>query len=146
MTFRHCVAVDLGASSGRVMLATWDCDQHTLSLREMHRFANCLQKQDGFDTWNIDELETEIRTGLKKVCDSGILIDSIGIDTWGVDYVLLDSSGARVGLPVSYRDSRTDGLMAHAIARLGKDDIYGRSGIQFLPFNTLYLLRALVEQ
>jgi hypothetical protein len=48
MTFRHCVAVDLGASSGRVMLATWDCDQHTLSLREMHRFANCLQKQDGF--------------------------------------------------------------------------------------------------
>ena len=146
MTFRHCVAVDLGASSGRVMLATWDCDQHTLSLREMHRFANCLQKQDGLDTWNIDELETEIRTGLKKVCDSGILIDSIGIDTWGVDYVLLDSSGARVGLPVSYRDSRTDGLMAQAIARLGKDDIYGRSGIQFLPFNTLYQLRALVEQ
>lgn len=59
---------------------------------------------------------------------------------------MLDSSGARVGLPVSYRDSRTDGLMAHAIARLGKDDIYGRSGIQFLPFNTLYQLRALVEQ
>ncbi len=50
MTFRHCVAVDLGASSGRVMLATWDCDLHTLTLREMHRFANCLQKQDGFVT------------------------------------------------------------------------------------------------
>src|SRR5690606_39028504 len=52
MTFRHCVAVDLGASSGRVMLATWDCDLHTLTLREMHRFANCLQKQDGFVTWD----------------------------------------------------------------------------------------------
>ncbi|HCJ6524270.1 rhamnulokinase [Enterobacter cloacae] len=146
MTFRHCVAVDLGASSGRVMLATWDCGQHTLTLREMHRFANCLQKQDGFDTWDIDALEAEIRTGLNNVCNDGIRIDSIGIDTWGVDYVLLDSHGDRVGLPVSYRDSRTDGLMAQAIAQLGKDTIYGRSGIQFLPFNTLYQLRALVEQ
>lgn len=54
MTFRHCVAVDLGASSGRVMLATQDCDLHTLTLREMHRFANCLQKQDGFVTRDID--------------------------------------------------------------------------------------------
>ncbi|MDK4744173.1 rhamnulokinase [Leclercia adecarboxylata] len=146
MTFRHCVAVDLGASSGRVMLATWDCNQRTLSLREMHRFANCLQKQDGFDTWDIDALETEIRTGLANVCNEGILIDSIGIDTWGVDYVLLNSHGERVGLPVSYRDNRTDGVMAHAIAQLGKETIYGRSGIQFLPFNTLYQLRALVEQ
>ena len=137
MTFRHCVAVDLGASSGRVMLASWDREQHALSLREMHRFANCLQKQDGFDTWDIDALEAEIRTGLNNVCNDGIRIDSIGIDTWGVDYVLLDSHGERVGLPVSYRDSRTDGLMAN---------IYGRSGIQFLPFNTLYQLRALVEQ
>ena len=146
MTFRHCVAVDLGASSGRVMLATWDCGKRTLTLREMHRFANCLQKQDGFDTWDIDALEAEIRTGLNNVCNDGIRIDSIGIDTWGVDYVLLDSHGDRVGLPVSYRDSRTDGLMTQAIAQLGKDNIYGRSGIQFLPFNTLYQLRALVEQ
>lgn len=99
MTFRHCVAVDLGASSGRVMLATWDCDLHTLTLREMHRFANCLQKQDGFVTWDIDALEAEIRTGLHNVCEDGIRIDSIGIDTWGVDYVLLDSHGERVGLP-----------------------------------------------
>ena len=88
MTFRHCVAVDLGASSGRVMLATWDCDRRILTLREMHRFANCLQKQDGFDTWDIDALEAEIRTGLNNVCNDGIRIDSIGIDTWGVDYVL----------------------------------------------------------
>ncbi|RAU31303.1 rhamnulokinase [Enterobacter sp. RIT418] len=146
MTFRHCVAVDLGASSGRVMLATWDGSQRALSLREMHRFTNCLQKQDGFETWDIDGLEAEIRTGLQKVCDAGIPIDSIGIDTWGVDFVLLDERGERVGLPVSYRDSRTDGVMAQAVARLGKEAIYGRSGIQFLPFNTLYQLRALVQQ
>lgn len=146
MTFRHCVAVDLGASSGRVMLASYHREQRTLSLREIHRFVNCLQKKDGFDCWDIDTLEAEIRTGLNKVCEEGIHIDSIGIDTWGVDYVLLDSNGERVGLPVSYRDSRTDGMMAHALAQLGKAEIYGRSGIQFLPFNTLYQLRALVEQ
>ncbi|WP_312998985.1 rhamnulokinase [Leclercia sp.] len=146
MTFRHCVAVDLGASSGRVMLASYHREQRTLSLREIHRFVNCLQKQDGFDCWDIDTLEAEIRTGLNKVCEEGIHIDSIGIDTWGVDYVLLNSNGERVGLPVSYRDSRTDGVMAHALAQLGKAEIYGRSGIQFLPFNTLYQLRALVEQ
>ncbi len=146
MTLRHCVAVDLGASSGRVMLARYDSGQHTLSLHEIHRFVNCLQKQDGFDTWDIDGLEAEIRTGLNKVCEQGILIDSIGIDTWGVDYVLLNRDGQRVGLPVSYRDSRTDGVMARAIEQLGKAQIYRRSGIQFLPFNTLYQLRALVEQ
>ncbi len=146
MTLRHCVAVDLGASSGRVMLARYDNKQHTLSLHEIHRFVNCLQKQDGFDTWDIDGLEAEIRIGLNKVCEQGILIDSIGIDTWGVDYVLLNRDGQRVGLPVSYRDSRTDGVMARAIEQLGKAQIYRRSGIQFLPFNTLYQLRALVEQ
>jgi rhamnulokinase len=146
MTVRHCVAVDLGASSGRVMLARYVPAQRTLSLREIHRFVNCLQKQDGFDIWDIDSLEAEIRTGLNKVCDEGIRIDSIGIDTWGVDVVLLGHNGERIGLPVSYRDSRTDGVMARAIEQLGKADIYDRSGIQFLPFNTLYQLRALVEQ
>ena len=146
MTFRHCVAVDLGASSGRVMLARYDSEQHALTLREIHRFANCLQKTDGFDAWDIDSLENEIRLGLEKVCDEGIRIDSIGIDTWGVDYVLLDKHGQRVGLPVSYRDNRTTGVMQQALVQLGKHDIYRRSGIQFLPFNTLYQLRALVEQ
>lgn len=146
MSFRHCVAVDLGASSGRVMLASYDPGQRKLALREVHRFANRLQKVDGFDCWDIDSLEAEIRHGLQAVCEQGILIDSIGIDTWGVDYVLLDQQGQRVGLPVSYRDARTDGLMTLAETQLGRADIYRRSGIQFLPFNTLYQLRALVEQ
>ncbi|WHP31292.1 rhamnulokinase [Trabulsiella odontotermitis] len=146
MTFRHCVAVDLGASSGRVMLASYDREQRTLSLREAHRFVNCLQKRDGFDCWDIDSLEAGIRCGLENVCAEGILIDSIGIDTWGVDYVLLDKQGQRVGLPVSYRDSRTQGVMQQAQTQLGKADIYQRSGIQFLPFNTLYQLHALAAQ
>lgn len=146
MSFRHCVAVDLGASSGRVMLASYQPGQQTLALREIHRFTNSLKKVDGFDCWDIDSLEAEIRCGLVKVCEQGILIDSIGIDTWGVDYVLLDKQGQRVGLPVSYRDSRTQSLMRHAEEQIGRAEIYRRSGIQFLPFNTLYQLRALVEQ
>ncbi|WP_312269555.1 rhamnulokinase [Pseudescherichia sp.] len=146
MTFRHCVAVDLGASSGRVMLARYDSEQRALSLREIHRFVNCLQNVDGFATWDIDSLESEIRLGLNKVSAQGIQINSIGIDTWGVDYVLLDKHGQRVGLPVSYRDGRTHGVMASAQAQLGRETIYQRSGIQFLPFNTLYQLRAFVEQ
>lgn len=146
MTFRHCVAVDLGASSGRVMLARYATEQRTITLSEVHRFANCLQKQNGFTCWNIDTLEQEIRQGLAKACALGVTIDSIGIDTWGVDFVLIDQNGQRVGLPVSYRDSRTDGIMADALAQLGKADIYRRSGIQFLPFNTLYQLRALAQQ
>ncbi|WP_312468513.1 rhamnulokinase [Pseudescherichia sp.] len=146
MTFRHCVAVDLGASSGRVMLARYDSEQRALTLREIHRFVNCLQNVDGFATWDIDSLESEIRLGLNKVSEQGIQIDSIGIDTWGVDYVLLDEHGQRVGLPVSYRDGRTHGVMASAQALLGRETIYRRSGIQFLPFNTLYQLHTFVEQ
>ncbi|POP43835.1 rhamnulokinase [Superficieibacter electus] len=146
MTFRHCVAVDLGASSGRVMLARYDRKQRTLALREMHRFVNRLQKVDGYDCWDIDSLEAEIRRGLENVCEAGIVIDSIGVDTWGVDYVLLNRQGERVGLPIAYRDKRTDGVMAQALNELGKEEIYRRSGIQFLPFNTLYQLHTLAHQ
>ncbi|MGE0972578.1 rhamnulokinase [Klebsiella sp. WOUb02] len=146
MSFRHCVAVDLGASSGRVMLASYESGQRALTLREIHRFTNGLRQVDGYDCWDIDSLEGDIRRGLEKVCAQGILIDSIGIDTWGVDYVLLNKQGQRVGPAVSYRDDRTRGLMQHAEEQMGRADIYRRSGIQFLPFNTLYQLRALVEQ
>ena len=79
MSIRHCVAVDLGASSGRVMLASYQPGPRALTLREIHRFTNSLQKVDGFDCWDVDSLEGEIRRGLEKVCEQGILIDSIGI-------------------------------------------------------------------
>ena len=78
MSIRHCVAVDLGASSGRVMLASYQSGPRALTLREIHRFTNSLQKVDGFDCWDLDSLEGEIRRGLEKVCEQGILIDSIG--------------------------------------------------------------------
>ncbi|MGB3252737.1 MULTISPECIES: rhamnulokinase [Buttiauxella] len=146
MTFRYCTAVDLGASSGRVILVCYDREQRTLTLREIHRFVNSLKNVGGVETWDIDSLEAEIRTGLQKACDEGFAIDSVGIDTWGVDYILIDRDGNRVGLPVSYRDNRTDGVMDNAFKLLGREEIYRRTGIQFLPFNTLYQFRALAEQ
>lgn len=146
MTLRHCVAVDLGASSGRVMLARYDTQQHTLALQEIHRFTNGLQRIDGHDCWDVDGLEQHIRQGLQQACDLGIQIDSIAIDTWGVDYVLIDRAGQRVGLPIAYRDARTEGIMEQACQQLGRAAIFQRSGIQFLAFNTLYQLKALSEQ
>lgn len=80
MTFRHCVAVDLGASSGRVMLARYDSEHRSLTLREIHRFMNCLQKTDGFDTGHRQHGK-RYSSWPEKVCDEGIRIDSIGIDT-----------------------------------------------------------------
>ena len=82
MSIRHCVAVDLGASSGRVMLASYQPGPRALTLREIHRFTNSLQKVDGFDCWDVIA-GRRIRRGLEKVCEQGILIDSIGIDTGG---------------------------------------------------------------
>ncbi|MFS7316120.1 rhamnulokinase [Rahnella rivi] len=150
MRTHHLAAIDLGASSGRVMLATFtrqDPDSAaTLTLTEIHRFPNTLKHVDGHDTWDLDDLEKHILEGLNRLDSSGVPLDGIGIDTWGVDYVLLDEKGQRVGLAVAYRDSRTDGVMARMEKQAGRHTIYQKTGIQFMPFNTLYQLRALTEQ
>jgi rhamnulokinase len=110
------------------MLATWDSDQHTL--REIHRFTNCLQKVDGFDCWDIDAWKARsVRAG--ESLRQGILIDSIGIDTWGVDYVLLDSSGAArrpAGLLSRQPHPGPDGARQ---AQLGKAEIYAAAAFSF---------------
>ncbi|AWH88708.1 rhamnulokinase [Limnobaculum parvum] len=146
MSVRNIVAIDLGASSGRVMLATWCTSTQRLTLKEIHRFVNCLTPVDGHDTWDLEALEREILTGLTIIDDNGVRISSIGIDTWGVDYVLLDKRGERVGLPYAYRDHRTDGMMVKVMDELGQKNLYWKTGIQFLPFNTLYQLKAFSEQ
>jgi len=146
----HLAAIDLGASSGRVMLATFSRQESdsaaTLTLKEIHRFPNNLVRIDGHDIWDLDTLEKHILEGLNRLDSSCVHLDGIGIDTWGVDYVLLDEQGQRVGLPVAYRDSRTDGVMARMTQQIGRHTIYQKTGIQFMPFNTLYQLRALTEQ
>ncbi|WP_288476031.1 rhamnulokinase [uncultured Pantoea sp.] len=146
MTRRNIVAIDLGASSGRVMLAGWDAAQRQLTLREVRRFKNQRLRRAGYDCWDLAALEQAIRAGLAQLDDEGIVPDSIGIDTWGVDMVLLDAEGERVGEAVSYRDARTRGLMEQAEKALSRSAIYARTGIQFLPFNTLYQMRALHQQ
>ena len=150
MRTHHLAAIDLGASSGRVMLATFTRQDPqpaaTLTLKEIHRFSNNLIRVDGHDTWDLDALEKHILEGLNRLDASGVQLDGIGIDTWGVDYVLLDEQGQRVGLPVAYRDNRTEGVMARMEQQFGRENLYQKTGIQFMPFNTLYQLRALSEQ
>ena len=142
MTHRHFVAIDLGASSGRIMLARYQPETQALTLEQVSRFANQRCQIDGYDCWDIDALDQAIREGLEQLLARGVVPDSIGIDTWGVDMIMLDATGERVGLPVSYRDKRTHGLMAQAQRELGREVIWQHTGIQFLPFNTLYQLRA----
>lgn len=79
MTFRNCVAVDLGASSGRVMLARYERECRSLTLREIHRFNNGLHSQNGYVTWNVDSLESAIRLGLNKVCEEGFVSIALGL-------------------------------------------------------------------
>src|SRR5699024_2055319 len=132
--------------SGRVMLASYHSAQQTLTLQEIHRFHNGLIKFNQHDCWDVDGLEQQIRYGLAKIEQQGIKLNSIGIDSWGVDYVLLDKEGQRVAPSYAYRDHRTDGMMAQVLGDIDRQTIYHRTGIQFLPFNTLYQLAAMVNE
>lgn len=142
----HVAAVDLGASSGRVMLAGYDSASRKLQLEEVHRFENRLYQRQGHDCWDLDTLYAEILAGLTAIEGRGIDLASVGIDTWGVDFVLLDRDGNRLGEAVAYRDGRTQGVMAKVLNRISKAEVYYRTGIQFLQFNTLYQLKALINE
>src|SRR5262249_26820289 len=140
MATRNMAAVDLGAESGRVMLANFDGRQ--LSLEEVHRFPNRPATLHGHRFWNILSLWDETIVGLRKARQVAGTLDSIGIDTWGVDYGLVDEHGFLLGQPFHYRDHRTDGVMEQVFAQIPSDLLYRRTGIQFLPFNTLFQLYA----
>jgi rhamnulokinase len=137
------LAVDLGAESGRVMIGTL-ADDH-LSLAEAHRFANIpVRLPDGLH-WDVLRIWSEIKSGLAAaVSINGKQIDSIGLDTWGVDFALLDQKGALLSNPFHYRDSRTDGMLAEAFQRVPRERIFEQTGIQFMEVNTLYQLLAMV--
>lgn len=140
MTARNVAAVDLGAESGRVMLARFDGQR--LSLEEVYRFPNRPVMLHGHRFWNILSLWDETLTGLRKARQLAGTLDSIGVDTWGVDYGLLNAGGFLLGQPFQYRDHRTDGVMEQVLARVPREVLYQRTGIQFLPFNTLFQLYA----
>ena len=132
-------AADLGASSGRVMLARVGRDE--LVLREVHRFANVPVRAGGTLHWDILRLYADVLAGLRAAVAAGP-VASIGIDSWGVDYGLLDRAGALLENPVHYRDSRTEGATERLRARIPAADLYAVTGIQHLPFNTIYQLTA----
>ena len=136
----NVAAVDLGAESGRVMLANFDGRQ--LSLEEVHRFSNQPVTLHGHRFWNILSLWNETIVGLRKARQVAGKLDSIGADTWGVDYGLVDAHGFLLGQPFQYRDHRTNGMMEQVFAQIPSDVLYRRTGIQFLPFNTLFQLYA----
>jgi rhamnulokinase len=133
------MAVDIGASSGRLMLATLDNDRK-LELKEIHRFSNQFQKINGFERWNINYLFNEIITGLEKAKKMGISECTLGIDTWAVDYCLIDKDRKLLNQSISYRDDRTEDTMEKVFENIPKESIYKKTGIQFQNFNTLFQL------
>lgn len=141
----RCVAaVDLGAESGRVFLARFDGT--TISLEEVHRFPNGPARVHGHLHWNVLTLWEGIVRGLRRAREMAGVLDGVGVDTWGVDYALVDARACLLGLPFHYRDGRTDGVMERVFARVPRDEIYRRTGIQFMPLNTLIQLVAQAEQ
>ena len=139
---RNYLAVDLGAESGRTIVGTLDNDR--LSLTETHRFGNSsVRLPDGLH-WNVLRLWSEIKAGLGISSEKfNKHLDSIGFDTWGVDFALLDSQGALLSNPFHYRDERTDGMLEEAFKRMSRAEIFSNTGIQFMQINTLYQLLAM---
>ena len=138
------IAVDLGASSGRVLLGQWDSERFALS--ELHRFINGPVTVLDRLYWDILGLWEEIKTGLRVYArEHGGAPAGIGIDTWGVDYVLLDKEGTLLGNPFHYRDTRTVGSVEKLDELVGKGRVYERTGIQFLELNTLTQLSSMVR-
>ena len=140
----YFLAIDIGASSGRHLLGRLEAGR--LLLEEVHRFPNEMKKIDGTLCWDLDFLVSEIIAGMRKCAEIGKIPISVGIDTWGVDFVLLDKHMAMLGPAVAYRDNRTDGMYEEVNRHISEEDLYARTGIQKLVFNTVYQLMALKRQ
>ena len=136
-------AVDLGAESGRIILGT--LNQGKLSIEEIHRFPNRMGEKDGKLKWDLRNLEGEILAGLKKIGDRKIPLESVSCDSWGVDIVYLPKDGSSAKDPFCYRDGRNEKIFPKVVDKIGKEKIFARTGLQFMPFNTLYQLAADAE-
>ena len=133
-------AIDIGASSGRVVAGF--VRDGTVSIEVVHRFANGLQTVDGHLRWDLTGLYAEVLTGLTELASRHPGVVSIGIDTWAVDYGLLDADGNLLAEPIAYRDDRTDAVIGAVDDAISRERQYAISGLQFLPFNTIYQLAA----
>lgn len=140
---KYCLAVDIGASSGRLIAG--HLEEGILKLMEVHRFPNKMVHKGQHFCWEVDVLFAEIKKGINKCLGVGVKPESIGIDTWGVDFVLLDEFDKPLTDAVSYRDPRTDGMMEQVFNIISKERIYLETGIQFLKFNTIYQLYSIKQ-
>ena len=140
----YYLAVDIGASSGRHILA--HMENGKLQLEEVHRFFNGMSEKDGELCWDYVTLFEEIKTGLKKCKELGKIPVSVGVDTWGVDFVLLDKDDKVLGNTVGYRDGRTQGMDEEVYKIIPEKELYARTGIQKAIFNTIYQLMAVKQK
>jgi len=141
VTTRNYLALDLGAESGRGLLGRFD--GQCLKLEEGHRFPNGPVLMLDTLYWDLPRLYAEVKTALAQGVARAGELDSVGVDTWGVDFGLIGRGETLLGNPVHYRDARTDGMLAAAFERIPRERIYEITGLQFLPFNTVYQLLAL---
>ncbi len=146
---KHFLAFDLGAESGRALLGI--LDNGKLTLEEKHRFPNPNGRMSGHLCWNLLGQWEHLKEGLRRTAASGYgaadsnakTLDGIGVDTWGVDFGLINKDDQVLGNPVMYRDSRTDGVMEEVFAKVGRRQVFDQTGTQFMQFNTLFQLYAL---
>ena len=137
---RRYVAIDLGAGSGRVILGQFGDDR--LDLDVLHRFPHHPHRTTGHERWDIGTLFDGIKTGLRRLPHGGRGCVSLGVDTWGVDYGLFDAAGRLLEDPVCYRDGRTEGVVDRVLRIIPRAELFRATGLQILPFNTLYQLVA----
>ncbi len=140
---KYYLAIDIGASSGRHILS--HLEDGRIVLEEIYRFENEIKEVDGSLCWELDRLFNEILNGLKKCKEIGKIPKSVGIDTWGVDFVLLDNNEKIIGKTIGYRDSRTTGMDEKVYEVISEKDLYKRNGIQKQIFNSIYQLMAIKE-
>lgn len=135
---KYYLAVDIGASSGRHILA--HLENGKIVLEEVYRFYNGMDQKGKHQVWDTDRLFSEILEGMKKCKELGKIPATMGIDTWGVDYVLLDKDDQKIGDCIAYRDGRTEGMDEEVYKIISEQDLYARTGIQKAIFNTIYQL------
>ena len=137
----NLLGFDFGASSGRAMLGVFDGNK--IEIEEIHRFSNDPVMLCGRFVWDVPRLVYEMKQALLKLSRTGVHVDAIGIDTWGVDYGMLDDNGHLLGLPVHYRDDRTLGMREKVREVIPDKELFARTGLAYNQFNTLYQLYAM---
>jgi len=142
MAQRTVLAIDIGAESGRVMAVTFDGQR--LHTEEVYRFPNVPVRVRGTLHWDVLRLWNDVQSGIGKAT-ARVPVDAIGLDTWGVDFALLDQRGQLLCNPVHYRDARTEGLTDYVFERIPRAEVFAQTGIQILSFNTLYQLVSLAR-